>query len=159
MTKEVKKNTVRKEHLYRVLFVDNYGYQPKQDMLIKAPNKPTAEKLAHDALWDRLMSDVRMLTCGAIPVNNDVLLIAPQYYRTLLDGCWTMVECERQDNISSHVSKRSEEDVAAAAEKNRRANRKKRRWTRAEKQARKEAKLHKDTTVPAPVLVLPTKVA
>ena len=139
----------KENHLYRLLYVDNFNQCKAKDLLVSAPNKATAEKMGYDTLFGELCQDVRMLTNGSRPVSKDVIILAPEYYKTLLHGCWTLVECERQDQISRHCSKRSEEDVVNAAEKTRRANRKKRRWSAAEKRARKEAKAAKLALLPS----------
>ncbi len=140
------------QNFYRLLYVDNYNQRPKIDLLVLASNKPEAEAKGYAAITKMAMEDLRYLTNGSRPVAKDVIRLSSDYFSYLVHGCWTLVECEKQVAVSKHESKRSAEDVAAAAEKSRRANRKKRRWSKAEKAARKAAKLEKQQ---GSVLTLP----
>ena len=131
----------REEKLYRLLFVDNYNQRPKIDLLVRAFNKPEAEAKGRAEIVRMATDEVKLITCGCVHLSADVIKLSPDYYATLVNGCWTMVECEVQISVSRHCSKRSAEDVAQAADKRRKANGKKRRWTKAQKAARKMGSL------------------
>lgn len=126
--------------VYRLLYVDNYHQKPSIDLLIRACNKPEAEAKGYAEITKMAYNDLKFITDGCIHLSADVVKLSPDYFSTLVNGCWTLVECEQQIAVSKHTSKRSAEDVAQAADKRRKANGKKRRWTKAEKAARKMGK-------------------
>lgn len=127
----------REEKVYRLLFVDNYNQMPHIDLLVRAHNKPEAEEKGRAEVVRMAYEEIKYITEGAVSLSSDVLKLSPRYFNHLVNGCWTLVECEVQLSVSKHTSKRSADDVAKAADKRRKANGKKRRWSKAQKAARK----------------------
>jgi hypothetical protein len=157
----------RKEKIYRLLYVDNFHTRAPIDLIIRAYNKPEAEAKGQKAVIDMAAKDLRLITDNSIRLSADVVRLSPDYFGHLVYGCWTLIECEVQIAVSAHESKRSAEDVYRAADKRKNANGKKRRWTKAEKEARKNASVagRKTNSVPksqdvenvcTPILTLPT---
>lgn len=131
---------MKEPKIYRMLYVDNYNQKPPIDLLVRAFNKPEAEEKGREQIVAMAYRDLKLITDGCIYLSKDVVRLSPVYFYNLVNGCWTLVECEVQIAVSKHTSKRSAEDVARAADKRRKANGKKRRWTKAQKAARKMGK-------------------
>lgn len=120
---------------YRLLYADVYGQLPSIDLLVIAHNKAEAESKGYEQIQEMALNDLKLITEGAVSLSKDVLMLSRRYFNTLVNGCWTLVECEVQVSVSKHASKRSEADVHAAADKRRTADGKKRRWSKAKKRA------------------------
>jgi len=132
-----KSNRTHEDYIYRLLYVDNNHQMQNVDLLVSAQNKSQAEAKGQEQLVLMAYSDLRYITEGAVALSADVLKLSPRYFSSLVSGCWTLVECERQISVSRHESKRSEESITKAADKRRDSNGKKRRWSKAAKAARK----------------------
>lgn len=132
-----KSNRKHEDYIYRLLYVDNNHQMQKVDLLVSAQNKSEAEAKGQEQLVLMAYSDLRYITEDSIVMSKDVLKLSPRYFSSLVSGCWTLVECEKQIAVSRHESKRDEETIYKAADKRRDNNGKKRRWSAAAKAARK----------------------
>lgn len=122
---------------YRLRYVDTNNIKPDIDLLVNAKNKKEAEEAGYYEIVKLAMKDLALLTCNATRMSRkNVMRISPEYFNHMVHGCWSLVECESQIQVSKHETKRSVDDIKAAANKKRKANGSKRRWSAAEKAAR-----------------------
>lgn len=127
----------KKLYPYRLRYVDRYHTMPDMDLLVVAHNKSEAEEKGYEEICKLAMHDLSLITEGSVSLSNDVLLLSPRYFSTLVYGSWALVECEKQVNVSKHETKTSVDAIHKAADKRRNADGSKRRWSAAEKAARK----------------------
>lgn len=150
---------------YRVTFFDRNCIRPNCEVLVVADAKYLAKDAARQQLLAKAKGRVEFITngmAGTIHTVIDhkgnerkarVLDVSPEYYNYLLNECWGIADVMEVVSVNSGVSS---ESAVARAEKKLHENyaeceneqqgdtsiqRRKRRWTRAEKRAAKAAKL------------------